>query len=528
MDCCLYLRKSRTDLEAEAHKEGDTLLRHESLLLELAKRQNLNITKIYKEIVSGETIAARPVMQQLLNEVEQGKWSGVLVMEIERLARGDTIDQGIVAQAFKYSATKIITPLKIYDPSNEYDEEYFEFGLFMSRREFKTINRRIQRGRIASVKEGKYISSTPPYGYIRQKLPDQKGYTLLPHPDQSKVVKLIYEWYTTGYQNSNGMCERFGSMKIANKLNSLGYKPSKGGAWSKSSILDILKNPVYIGYIRWQYRKEVTTIVENQPKKSRCFTADCLMIKGIHKPIIEYEVFQNAQKQFKTRNNPPIPGNRSVTNPLLGIIYCKKCGRPLTRLAKSKKVPYDLIKCMNPHCDNISSPLFLVEELIIDELKKWVMSYRYEPSLEDVLSPLSFIIKCKEDYLEEINLQRGKKEKSYEKICDYLEEGIYTLEDFKRRRAKIRKDMKELNSTYEYIYEELEQLYLQRTEKHQLPEIQNLASLYKRLINTPAKNEFLKNLLEKVEYCKDKKSAKGDVLRCNFTLDIYPKVLNIT
>ena len=50
-------------------------------------------------------------------------------MEVERLARGETIDQGDVAQAFQYSDTKIITPLKTYDPTNEYDEEYFEFGV---------------------------------------------------------------------------------------------------------------------------------------------------------------------------------------------------------------------------------------------------------------------------------------------------------------------------------------------------------------------------------------------------------------
>lgn len=59
-------------------------------------------------------------------------------MEIERLARGDTIDQGIVAQTFKYSGTRIITPARDYDPSSEADEEYFEFGLFMSRREYQT------------------------------------------------------------------------------------------------------------------------------------------------------------------------------------------------------------------------------------------------------------------------------------------------------------------------------------------------------------------------------------------------------
>ena len=83
----IYLRKSRSDLEAEAHGEGETLSRHEHTLLELAKRQHLNVTDIYREVVSGDTIAARPMMQRVLSEVEQGVWSGVLVMEVERLAR---------------------------------------------------------------------------------------------------------------------------------------------------------------------------------------------------------------------------------------------------------------------------------------------------------------------------------------------------------------------------------------------------------------------------------------------------------
>ena len=84
-------------------------------------------------------------------------------MEVERLARGNTTDQGIVADTFKYSDTKIVTPNKIYDPGDEFDEEYFEFGLFMSRREYKTINRRLQRGRRASLSEGKYIAGKATY-----------------------------------------------------------------------------------------------------------------------------------------------------------------------------------------------------------------------------------------------------------------------------------------------------------------------------------------------------------------------------
>lgn len=528
MNYCMYLRKSRTDLEAEAHNAGDTLLRHETLLIDLAKKHNVTISKIYNEIVSGETIAARPVMQILLQEVELGKWAGVYVIEIERLARGDTIDQGIVAQTFKYSGTKIITPLKIYDPSNEYDEEYFEFGLFMSRREFKTINRRIQRGRIASVKEGKFISSTAPYGFQREKLANDKGYTLISLPEESKVVKLIYEWYTTGYQLPNGSIERLGCMKIAGLLNSMGYKAPKGGKWSKSTILDILKNPVYIGYIRWQHRKEFTKITSNQPKKYRCKANDCLLEKGIHKPIIKETVFKKAQEQFKNRTHPPIPGNRSITNPLLGILFCSKCGTPLTKLGKSKKNSHDLIKCMNPKCNNISTPLFLVEELIVKELDHCVRNYNYSFTRNEIISPLMQSLENKKDYIKVISAQIQRKEKNYERVCEYLEEGIYSPEDFCKRRIKIQKDLEDLNKTQQLLYEEIRQLQINIENDTILPEIKSLSSLYYSLITAESKNELLKALVERVEYRKDKKNQKGDLLHCNFTLDIYPKILNVT
>lgn len=159
----MYLRKSRADIEAEIHGEGETLARHEKMLRDLAMGMKIKIDKIYREIVSGESISDRPVMQELLQDVENRKWTGILVVEVERLARGDTMDQGRVAKSFKYSGTKIITPIKIYNPEDEYDEEYFEFGLFMSRREYKVINRRLQNGRLSSVGEGKYVGNIPPF-----------------------------------------------------------------------------------------------------------------------------------------------------------------------------------------------------------------------------------------------------------------------------------------------------------------------------------------------------------------------------
>ena len=128
----IYLRKSRLDLELEGQEE--TLARHERILVDYCNRSGLSIAKIYKEVVSGEDIENRPIVQQLLRDVQEGLYEGVVVVELERLSRGNQIDQVEIAETFKRSNTKIYTLNKVYDLSSEdsFDEDFFEFGLFMS------------------------------------------------------------------------------------------------------------------------------------------------------------------------------------------------------------------------------------------------------------------------------------------------------------------------------------------------------------------------------------------------------------
>ena len=161
---CMYLRKSRADLEAEARGEGETLSRHRRTLTELAIRMHLPLGEVYDEIATGESIAARPQMQRMLADIETGMWAGVLCMDVDRLARGDSIDQGIISQTFLYSNAIIITPGKTYDPRNESDSEFFEMKMFFSRREYAQIRKRLQAGRMRSVLDGRYMGTRPPYG----------------------------------------------------------------------------------------------------------------------------------------------------------------------------------------------------------------------------------------------------------------------------------------------------------------------------------------------------------------------------
>lgn len=525
MSYVIYLRKSRADIEAEMHGEGETLLRHEKALLELAKKLKLNVTEIYREIVSGETIAARPMMQKLLEEVEKGLWEGVLVMEIERLARGDTIDQGIVAQAFRISNTKIITPFKIYDPSNEFDEEYFEFNLFMSRREYKTINRRIQRGRIASVKEGKFISSVAPYGYEKVKIKNDKGYTLEINPEQANVVKMIYQWYTVGDRQPDGTYLRLGATRIARKLDELGIKPMINEKWSKASIQDILKNPVYIGKIRWAYRKEIKQVSNNQIVITRPNSNDYILVDGLHEPIIDEVTFYKAQELMAKRTHPPVPGSDTLKNPLSGIIYCGKCGTMMTRLAKNTKTPYDALKCPNRYCDNVSSPLYLVEKILLNQLKKWLAEYKVQWDIDKLNMPYSQSIKEKQNALNLIKSKYNQLNEQRERIFTFLEQGIYTPDIFTERNKKISEQISIIEKNIKSLEQEISELKEEEINNDIfIPKVEHILEAYDKLNSASEKNKQLKEILNRVEYIKTEPNKKGNRDNANFELRLYPKV----
>lgn len=487
----------------------ETLARHESLLLDTARKLKLPVTKIYKEIVSGETIAARPVVQQLIDEVERGIWAGVLVVEIERLARGDTIDQGIIAKAFKNHNTKIITPMKTYDPSNEFDEEYFEFGLFMSRREYKTINRRIQRGRIASAKEGKFISSTPPFGYDKIKSPDGKGFTLHPNAD-ADTVKYIYRSYADGS----------GMTVIANSLDRMQIKTRTGRNWSKSTINDILKNPVYIGKIRWSYKKETT---DGANSKRRFKSDDYILVDGLHEPIVDSEMFSKVQENMKTNRMHPVKQDLMLKNPLTGLMHCKKCGAVMTRLGANAHTPYDAVKCSNRYCDNVSAPMFLVEKKLVETLQEWLNRYIIEIKETDNKpydKPLSVS-------LNQVKSELEKVEKQIENTFDLLEQGIYTPEIFTQRNQTLLKRKFELSEAEAKINSEIEQeREFQAATDIIIPRIENIIKVYDTLSDAKEKNVLLKQVLIRIDYIKLSPNRKGQLYNDNFDIFIYPKVAN--
>jgi site-specific DNA recombinase len=527
---CIYLRKSRADAEAEARGEGETLARHETTLLNLAKRQKINITQIYREIVSGETISARPVMQQLLREVEQGVWDGVLVMEVERLARGDTIDQGIVAQAFKYADTKIITPVKTYDPNNEFDEEYFEFGLFMSRREYKTINRRLQRGRLASVNEGKYLGNKPPFGYERIKIPNDKGYTLKINKQQAKTVKQIFDWFVNGYPHADGTVTQYGVSLIVRQLNETCVPTSTGRDWVPATIYGILTNPVYIGLIRWGSRATVKTVSDGIVKRSRprAEENEYTLAKGLHPPIIAKELFEAAQRKLKENRNSPVNIDKFIKNPLSGIIVCSKCDRKMVRRPYNNGTP-DYLICPYTSCDTVSSDLETVENAVLSALRIWLIKFKKNWDLIDTTSDIKKAIAMQQESVTSLQKELEKIDFQQSKAFELVEQGIYTTDIFLSRTRILTERKEQIKKQLKSLQENLEkEIKLSMQKDDIIPKIENVLSSYHLCNTAQEKNILLKSVIDKVIYIKTKRNrwkkygSDGEDMK----LFLYPKLPN--
>lgn len=509
----IYLRKSRADAEAEARGEGETLARHEKILLDLAEKMKIKIGKIYREIVSGETIEARPEIQKLLSDVRKGIWKGILVVEVERLARGDTEDQGTVAKAFKISNTKIITPMKIYDPNDEFDEEYFEFGLFMSRREYKTINRRLQRGRLSSVNEGKYVGSIAPYGYERIKIKGDKGYTLRKNKEAS-TVKIIFDLYAY---------EDLSLHEVIRRINGMGLKPRKNEEWCVASVKDILANPVYIGKIKWNWRKEVRVYKNEKLVKTRPRNDDYILKDGLHKAIIDDETWKIVEAK-RSLNKSPIPRVNTVQNPLCGLVYCAKCGKKMKRRPYTDRSKEPTIYCENPKCDNVSSKLHFVEEKVIDGLKKWLEQYRFDYK-EHIEKINHSKIESIENTIKALEEEVKKENDKLLSIFNFLEDGTYTKEMFKARSEAVSQNVARLNASIEGYKIKLEQEKIVDKEKAVLvPKIENLLDVYDLLKTPEEKNELLKTVITQVTYLKTEKAIKKNSDPTNFVINLYPKI----
>lgn len=454
----IYLRKSR-DEDNEAKEE--TLARHEKMLNDYCKRNKLNVVAIYKEVVSGESIANRPEMQRLLEDVNLGLYTGVVCIEIERLSRGNQIDQCEILEVFKKSNTKIYTLQKIYDLSKEeIDEEFFEFSLFMSRREYKIIRRRMERGRAQAMKEGYYTGSITPYGYTKVK--DGRGFVLVPNPKEAEIVRLIFEKYAGGD----------GILTICRYLNDKGILTRKGCKWGNATIRQILTNPTHIGKINVIKRDDV--------------------YEGKHEGIIDVETFNTVQAILNS-HEAKVKGKQALKNPLATILKCGICGRVMRRCPNGRG-SY-VYRCITHGCKNRRIVCPTIETALLEKLKTELKDFNY--LLDNYEDELKSKRQKRDEEIEIVSKEIEKQHNAINVACEMLESGVYTKELFTKRTNIIEGKLKELNAQLT----ELENLEIKEDERANkaLPILSKVIDKYDTL-DAKEKNNLLKKIIKSIDY----------------------------
>jgi site-specific DNA recombinase len=511
LDVFIYLRKSRKDIEeekkaAESGSSYDTLQRHRDNLLAVARKEGHHILGIFEEVVSGESIAERMEIQKLLRELETGIADAVLVMDIDRLGRGDMLDQGILDRAFRYSGAKIITPTEVYDPESENWELVFGVKSIVSREELKVITKRLQGGRRDAAAKGKSITKKPPYGYLR----DEK-LKLYPDPDTAWVVVKIFEMMRDGH----------GRQAIAAELDKLGVKPpdEKRTFWSPSSITAIIKNEVYMGHIIWG---KVKYIKQNGKYRRKKMPPERWYVKeNAHEPLVSKELFEAANKAHTGRWRPSTIENKSLANPLAGLLKCEICGYTMWYQPRKDR-PNPIIRCANPRCKGVQKGalLPLVEERILQSLAEFVDQFEVQEQMVEKRERQSVIplkqkaLEKKEKELKELTVQKDN-------LHDLLERGIYTVEVFLERQQSVVERIKKTQEEMAQLQQEIEKEQLKEKNINEyIPTVKKVLEAYRQTDDVEKKNRLLKSVLEKATYLRKPEWTKKD----QFLIQLYSKI----
>lgn len=476
----IYLRKSRTDGEHESVEE--VLSKHYKILQNYAVDQfgeRIPEEQIYREVVSGETIQDRPEIKKLLDRIQNENIMGVLVVDPQRLSRGDLSDCGTIIRAFRYTDTLIVTPTKTYDLSDKFDRKFFEMELMRGNDYLEYIKEIMMRGRIASVNEGNFIGSIAPYGYDKVKI--GKAYTLQPNAE-ADTVRLIYDMWVN---------EGIGSTTIANRLNALHIKPRKNQTWSNASIRDMLKNPVYIGKIRWNWRKTVKKyengeLVTSRPKSPK---EDWILVDGKHDPIISEEIFQASLDRFGSL--PRAKAKSGLKNPFAGIMHCS-CGRPMIYQLHKSCAPR-LHCAYQMRCGNRSATYAEVEEEVIKALRNLVEDLKQVISAEK-----SDSVKIQQSIANSLQKELNALETQQDKLYEFLEQGIYTSEIFVKRNAVLAERRAELE---EALVEAKKQEQSSISYQDKIIALTDaIATLEDKAATAEEKNKFLKAIVKDIVY----------------------------
>lgn len=288
MRAALYLRVST----AEQAEDGFSLRSQKDKLTKFANSQDWDIADYYiEEGVSAKNMV-RPELNRMIADIEKKKIDVVLVYRLDRITRS-VRDLYNILELLEKHECKFRSATEVYDTSSALGRMFITLVASFAQFERETLGERVTVNMVQMVQEGKWPGGTTPYGYMYD--PESKVFTI--NPDHAPIVKMVFELYLTGV----------GILGISRQLNDMGSRRPSGVKWVPKNIIDILKNPVHAGKLKY---KDV-------------------IYDDFVDPIIDTITFEQAEKLREAKGEMHSRRAGPSAFPFSGVLVCGRCGKPM-------------------------------------------------------------------------------------------------------------------------------------------------------------------------------------------------------
>ena len=322
----LYCRLSRDD---GAEGESNSIANQKKLLAKYAKEHGFTNTKFYVDDGYTGTNFNRPGFQQMLEDMEMGYISTVIVKDSSRFGRNYLEVGQYTDYYFPENNIRFIAINDCIDSENG-EDDFSAFRNVMNEMYAKDISRKVRSSHRLRGNAGEPLAP-PPYGYVKD--PENKKKWII-DPDAAEVVRRVFRLCIEG--NGNETIARI--LQDDKVLVPQAYWQSKGMSrggkktqpnpykWCKTTIAKMLEQQEYCGDIInfKSYSKSFRnkTRVEN-PKEN------WVIFKDVHEPIIDRETWERVQELTKNSKRRK-PKNENVKKSIFtNLLYCGDCGHKL-------------------------------------------------------------------------------------------------------------------------------------------------------------------------------------------------------
>lgn len=341
----LYCRLSRDD-----GKEGESnsIKNQKRMLAKYAKEHGFQNIKFYEDDGFTGTNFNRPDMQRLLDDVEMGYVSTIIVKDMSRFGR-EYLQVGYYTEHyFPEKNVRFIAVNDGVDSANEEDNDFTPLRNFMNELYAKDISRKVKSAHRVKGMAGEPLSQ-PPYGYMKD--PENKKKWII-DPESAAVVRDVFKMCLEG--KGNETIARI--LQERQVLIPMAYWQSKGlprggkikqpnpYKWCKTSIAKILSQQEYCGDV---INFKSYSISFKKKKRIPKPKEEWMVFKDVHEPIIDRETFEQVQKRnVSTRRRQPKPQN-AIKSIFSDMLYCADCGSKLWFHTNTKNPNIHFFSCSN-------------------------------------------------------------------------------------------------------------------------------------------------------------------------------------